>query len=326
MRIILDTNLWSSIGDERVTRSFDTLMKSRSLKVVVPPSTLLEVSRLPVADARDRIINALARGPRQRLPTEAQSESDEIVSEARRVRPGWMLRMPNTAFVWSLNNFWTKKIWRTALEDSEPIHKHELRQTAMHDAMVKAQKIQRKEMIRANFPVRPLTALTATPSPDNPRSQLPGWSGEPIEAWRINSRVIFWYQLAVVGGRAILTKEDATFADWIGAYVDLSRLRSSPEDFTKFWLYDVDRDALPRNWLRWAVNLVQSGFKVTSGNPVDEQHSAYLLDCDLFLSADTRYVSILEIVREDSPFDLAKPRLVRGDRNIPILDRIEAAL
>ena len=174
--------------------------------------------------------------------------------------------------------------------------------------------------------MRPLTALNVTPSPDNPRSQLPGWSGEPVEAWRVSSRVKFWHQLAVVGGRAILTKEDATFSDWIGAYIDLSKLRSSPEDFTKFWLYDVDRDALPRNWLRWAVNLVQSGFKVTAGNPVDEQHSAYLLDCDIFLSADTRYVSILEIVREDSPFGLAELRLVSGDRSIPVLDRFEAAL
>ena len=78
MRIMLDTNLWSSIGDEMATGSFDTLMKSRSLQVVVPPSTLTEVTRLPVPEARDRIIHALATGPRHRLPTEAQSESAEV--------------------------------------------------------------------------------------------------------------------------------------------------------------------------------------------------------------------------------------------------------
>ena len=130
----------------------------------------------------------------------------------------------------------------------------------------------------------------------------------------------------MIGGRAVLTKEDTTFADWVGAYVDLVRLRSNPEDFTQFWLHDVDRDAVPRNWLRWAVNLVQSGFKITRGNPADEQHSSYLLDCDLFLSADAKYISVLEIVREDSPFRIAEPRLVSGDHSLPILDRIEAAL
>ena len=309
-----------------VASSFDALVKSRSLRVVVPPSTLVEVLHLPKTEARDRIIRALAQGPRHRLPTEAQSMSDEIVSEARRVRPGWMRGMPDKAHIWSLNNSWTKKIWRAALEDSEPMHEYEIRQAAEIDSLVEAQRIQRRDTIGDNFSMRPLTALTATPDPNNPKSQLPGWSGEPIEAWRVFCRVLFWHQLAVIAGRAILTKEDTTFADWVGAYVDLSRLRSSPEDFTQFWLYDINRSALPRNWLRWAVNLMQLEFKVTHGNPADVQHSTYLFDGDLFLSADARYISVLEIVREDSPFSFAEPRLVSSDRNIPILDRLEAVL
>jgi hypothetical protein len=309
-----------------VAPSFDALMKSRSLQVVVPPSTLVEVLRLPKTEARDRIIQALAKGPRHRLPTEAKSISDEIVSEARRVRPGWMRSMPDTARVSSLNNAWTKKIWRAVLEDSEPMHEYEISMMAENEALVRAQRTQRRDLIESDFSMRPLTALTVTPDPSNPKSRLPGWSGEPVEAWRVSCRVLFWHQLVVIGGRALLTKEEATFADWVGAYIDLSRLRSSPEDFTRFWLYDVRRDALPRNWLRWAVNLMQLGFKVTPGNPADEQHSAYLLDGDLFLSADARYISLLGKVREDSPFEFAEPRLVSGDRNIPVLDRLEAVL
>jgi hypothetical protein len=72
--------------------------------------------------------------------------------------------------------------------------------------------------------------------------------------------------------------------------------------------------------------VMQLDFKVTPGNPADEQHSTYLLDGDLFLSADARYISLLGKVREDSPFNFAEPRLVSGDRNIPVLDRLEAAL
>ena len=192
-RIMLDTNLWSSIGDELVTRSFDALMQSNSMQVVVPPSTLLEVMRLPVAQARDRIINALGTGPRNRLPTEAQSESAEVVSEIRRTRPHWMRGMPDTARVWSLNNFWMNKILRAALEDSQRLHEYQMqqrRQMFERAAITSSQRIQRTEMIRANFPVRPLTALVISPDPDNPRSYLPGWSGEPVEAWRPSCRVI----------------------------------------------------------------------------------------------------------------------------------------
>ena len=327
MRIILDTNLWSSIGDEMVARPFDALMKSHSLEVMVPPSTLLEVMGLPVAEARDRIIHALGTGPRHRLPTEAQSESAEVVSEVRRTRHHWMRSMPDTTRVWSLNNFWTKQIWRAALENSQILYERGVGQLAERDAIISSQRTQRTEAIRTNFKMRHLAELTASPSPESPvQSDIPGWSGDPVEPWRVACRHVFWYYLVTIACRAVLTKEDATFADWVGAYVDLSRLRSSPEDFTRFWLYDVNRDAVPRNWLRWAVNFVQPAFKITPGNPFDEQHSSYLLDCDLFLSADARYISVLKIIYEESPFTIAEPRLVSGDRTLSVLDRIEASL
>jgi hypothetical protein len=181
-------------------------------------------------------------------------------------------------------------------------------------------------MLRDNFMVRPLTAILATPVPDVPDSYLAGWPGEPVELWRVECRNIYWHQLAVVAGQAFWTHEGTTIADWLGAYVDFSRLCTSPADFTRFWLYDVALNAVPRNWVRWAARLAQTFVKVTGGNPADEQHSSYLVDCDLFLSADVRYVSVLEIVRDDAPFPIAESRLVSGDRGTPVLDRIAAAI
>jgi hypothetical protein len=137
VRVILDTNLWSSIGDEGVARSFDAVVATRGFEVLLPPSTLLEIIRLPEMKARQRIITAVATGRRRRLPTEAQSESAEAVAEIRRVRPGWMRSMPDTARVASLNAFWTRRVWRQALED-------------------------------INFKIRPHTAMIATPLPEAP--------------------------------------------------------------------------------------------------------------------------------------------------------------
>ena len=39
MRIILDTNLWSSIGDERVTPAFDALMNRTPVTTCTTSST-----------------------------------------------------------------------------------------------------------------------------------------------------------------------------------------------------------------------------------------------------------------------------------------------
>jgi len=251
MRVILDTNIWSSIGDELVASHFDSLMKSHSVQVVMPPSILIEVLQLPNTEARERIIRALARGPRLRLPTEAQSMSDEIVTEVRRTRASWMRRMPGTARVWFLNNFWTKRVWREALENSDSMHEYGTHDEHLNDRLVAVQRTQRNDLLTSKFTVLPLTALTVTPNPDIPKSYVPGWQGEPAEAWRVFCCVLYWHQLAVVGGRAILTKEDATFSEWVGAYVDLSKLRSDQADFTRFWLYDVMLEAFSKSVRTW---------------------------------------------------------------------------
>lgn len=182
-------------------------------------------------------------------------------------------------------------------------------------------------MLKADFSVRPLTAIVIR-SDENPvpHPLLPGWSGEPVQAWRVITRFYYWYQLVTVAGRAIVTREDTTAADWVGAYLDLRRLAADAEDFTKFWLDEVELERMPRNWLRWAVDLMQNDTKITAGNPVDTQHATYLLDCDLFLSADARYIRTLQQVGEDAPFSFAEPRLVNGDSAVPILERILAAL
>jgi hypothetical protein len=309
-----------------VRKAFDSFLKSRSLDVVVPPSILVEVMNLPAPEARQRIIQALAQGPRQRLDTEAQSECAEVVSEAKRVRPQWLRSMPDTTKVWLLNNFWTKKIWRQAQENSQAFYDYQKGLMERHRILVDRQRDNRARMLQSDFRPRPLTKVMATPDPDASENYLAGWDGEPVEMWRVVNRDLYWYELNVVSRRAVFTKEDTTIADWVGSYIDLPSMRSNHPDFTKFWLQDVDLNGMRRNWLRWAVDLAQFDYKVTGGNPADSQHSAYLLDCDLFLSADARYVDVLKLVRNDASFSFAEPRLVSGDRTIPVLDRLAAAL
>ncbi|MCS7482686.1 hypothetical protein ACFFQW_46305 [Umezawaea endophytica] len=326
MKIILDTNIWSSIGDEGVVHEFNDLMRSCSLQVLMPPSTLVEVVRIPAAEVRQRIVHALVKGSKNRLPTEAESESNEVVDTIRKFRPQWMRRMPDTAKVASLNGFWTKRIWRAALEDSTPLYNYQLRHPGAQDYMVSQQKAQRKTLLRDQFQVRPLTALLATALPEAPESYIAGWSGSAVEPWRIESRDISWHELVDVAGPAMVTKEDATVADWVGAYVDLSQLRSDRADFTRLWVEDAQIEFMRRQWTRWAVRTMQTDRKVTNGNPADEQHSSYLVDCDLFLSADASYIAVLNAVREDAPFPFVEARLVSGDRTVPVLERIAAVL
>jgi hypothetical protein len=324
--VILDTNLWSYIGDEGVASEFDDFVRERRLEVLVPPSILVEVCRHSVRKLRDPIVRALATGPRRRLPTEAASESAELVAEIRRLRPEWMRRMPNTTKVASLNAFWTKQVWRKALTDSDGIYNYELAGRRLHEDLMRVQKAQRSQLLQTNFVLRPLTALETREGTVGFGREVDGWPEQPVEAWRISSFELYWHQLATVAGRAVVTNEDTTWADWVGAYVDLSVLRRSKSDFLRLWAHEVDLVSMRRNWIRWAVNILQASEKVTNGNPSDEQHSAYLVDCDVFLTADQRYASVVRAVGEDAPFEMAEPILVSGDREIPVIERIRAAL
>jgi hypothetical protein len=325
VRVLLDTNLWSRVGDEGSGRDLERLIEASAIEIVLPPSTLIEVVQLPVEEPRQRIIQVMASGRRRRLASEAEMEAREVVEEIRRHHPAWLRRFPDTGKVATLHGFWTKKIWREALIDASRLHEYQRGQSPTRDLLVGVQRAMRTEVIRTEFDPRPLTAVMATPNPMATEDYLMGWDGSPAEAWRVAARDVLWHAVRIAG-RAPVTKEDTTYADWLGAYVDLVALRRDAHVFTSFWLHEVDVRQVPRQWLRWAVNTAQSMFKVTGGNPADEQHSSYLVDCDLFLTADSRYVEVLKVVREDAPFQMADAVKVGGPSNAPIVNRIEKAL
>ena len=52
VRVILDTNVWTSIGERAEQTAFEALEDRLQITVVVPPPMLLEALRTPVAGPR----------------------------------------------------------------------------------------------------------------------------------------------------------------------------------------------------------------------------------------------------------------------------------
>ncbi len=100
----------------------------------------------------------------------------------------------------------------------------------------------------------------------------------------------------------------------------------SRAEFTQFWFESVQRPALRRCWLRWAVAHAQTLTKISAGNPRDAQHASYLLDCDLFMTADRRYAQTLQLVADVAQFTMAKVLLVSRKPSDPIVPAISEAL
>ena len=325
MRAMLDTNLWSSLGDDGSVKEFERFLIKHDLELVIPPSTLVEVIDIPHEEARSRIIQVMGRGPRRtRLRTEADFFGAEIVAVMRRTRPEWLHVISNPAAIARYRNFWLKGIWAQALVDSTSLHEYQAQHKHVHDHVVSRQRTNKGEMLNNKFTMGPLDGLIGEAAAGL-QTGVPEWSGEAAAAWRLNLAQLTWHQLAVIGPRASVTGEDRTLTDWVAPYVNVARVKLEAARFTSMWLDEAQIEEVPRNWLNWAVDMVQLTRKIGTGNPADAQHASYLLECELFLSADVRFLETLERIRHDSPFAFASTMVVSGDRDIATAERISAA-
>lgn len=311
MRVILDSNVWSYVGIEGSKAELESLSHSRRLSIRTPPATLLEVLRTKDVGKRDCIIDAMTSRHWVRLRTEVDVECEEFVAEARRKRPEWVRQLPLPGGPAVLRDFWTRGIWRQAAQDSAPLAARQPRITgSAEDQVFGALKQNSLSMREANWSTDDLTKVTYTATEEAPDSYLAGWHrGTPVAGWRVEGRDVFRHALAR-HDLMTLTRRDTTFGDWLAPYLHLDRVMQDPEDFTRFWLADVDEARMPRNWLRWVSGVALLEHKVTKSTGRDNQLACYLPDCDVFLSEDRRFVRALQRVKETAPIPLPEIRWV----------------
>lgn len=313
MRVILDTNVWTYIGERGETTSFEQLEDELALDIVIPPSILLEAARTPVPDIRDQIVRAMTRRRATRvhpLP-EARLEADEVAAEIRRLRPSWARHSPMTSRLPPLEAFWTRRIWQIAARDPAEIAQRELRTpTPADEQRILQTQLENKEAaMEAGFrfgKTGPWVDLAGQTG-----SQVAGWDGQRFEYWRYGVAIVWWYGLIVLPGRRAFGG-DTTLADWLGPWVRSDLIARDRESWNRLWYYETDAIELPRNWMREVIPWAQLGTKVGKGNPRDMQHASYLFDADVFVTADRRYAASLELVRTWAPVEFAKVVRIPG--------------
>ena len=146
-------------------------------------------------------------------------------------------------------------------------------------------------------------------------AEAEGWEpGSRVAPWRVDLLSVLRQALVLDPVRTVITGQAATYADWIGAYVNLDAVGNDLRSFGHMLLYEVDERHMPRSWLRRAVALVQHSMRLTPGNPVDAQLAAYLIDADLFVTNDRRFAMIIEAVRPSSliPYGIARYADIHG--------------
>jgi hypothetical protein len=272
-------------------------------EIQVAPAVVYEALRFKNITLRNALVKLMTHQVFLRLMPEAYSESLEILYEVRRLQPERLSISPDTSFLKRVEADWRKKsggFWVRARRSpsSEAGFLASLEGEMIDGAYAQA-KNARREIMESDWKRNPPMDKTLA-SFQNPVS---GWRGDKFEAWRGDSLTIVTYALRQIG---------APYRDWIGPIVDLDHgLLDSPQ-WVRFWLYEVDKAYLPRQWLRWATSFAQRFRKITPGTPADSQLSTYFTETDLVISADRILLEILEEVRPYSPCKLPTGLLIRG--------------
>jgi hypothetical protein len=317
--VILDTMVWSYIGDRGEIDAFEELEESLDLTVVVPPSILLEALRTPVEDVRASVVDAMTRkrGVREHPLPEARLESDELVSEARRLRALWVRSFPMTSRLAPLEAFWTRRLWQNAARNPGEVARIA---AATHDdnvteKIISIQRANKTAALDAGFHLS-AEQPWADFSGDAPAEVTVGWEGDRIEAWRVESALLFWRELVHVRRHARRFGGDKTYTDWIEPWLDLDLATRDRSSWNRFWYYDVRAESMPRCWIRALMPWAQLETRVEESGPRDAQHAAYLFDADCFVTADRRYARALGLLRNWTPRQFATVALVPASGSI----------
>ena len=325
--LILDTNVWTYIAKADEGDALRALARGNDIEVVVPPSMLMEALKTRDLSIRRMIVRAMTAPGWTHPPTEALQEAVEFVLEVRRCRPEWCRSHVNEDRVAALSRFWTEKIWKAARRAPERwAEAHHSVENQASQAVLDVQTHNRDALTGKQLEAGLLDRFVDTEDlPEAFRNAAPGTRAE---LWRFVNEQYYWTNLVhFLGRRRAGAVEDTSVLDWIEPYLDVDRISVDRESFIRFWLLEVARENVPRNWMRWAVEHAQLRRKLALSNGVDSQHTSYLFGIDYFATADKRFIDALDTVRRVSPRPFADTwRIIEQDGPIvPQLERLLAA-
>lgn len=235
---------------------------------------------------------------------DAYSECDEIKAEMRRLRPEWLLEHPNLGWYKRIRSDWKKAnggFWSRARH--APDTEHGYIAALDGDTIERARANARRQRQGTSDKDRTTLCQPLSTVMGRPAGPAAGWDGHAVEAWRLQA----WSFMT-----SSLGEEGSAYHDWLSGEIDLRFAMFGAADWTRFWFYDVGAPQLPRMWLRWSMEFMQSFHKVTDGTPVDAQIASYATDVDLIVSADSRFVAMCERCRREAPFKVADATSVGG--------------
>jgi hypothetical protein len=311
-RILLDTNVWRYLVDSDGLEAVYRAAKGADGAILACPAVLYEMLRCGDLSLRQRLVKAICRSRWIRMMPEAYEESMELLQETRRLRPLWLITSPNLREFNQLHADWRgeRGVWWRARRDAAEAGSwlEEVEGDLVSRARGGTVKLREEMRGQTPFERMELERWTAT-FPQQPA----GWDGKPVETWRAMTLQYF--------ASTLLTRDGAyaPVREWLQPWLDVRAIRGDLASLTRLILHDTDARRMPRNWLRWAVATLQATRATSPGSAVDNQIGSYLVDADVFVTADKVFAAIVQRLRTEAPVPIARARLVTSANCAAIL-------
>jgi len=302
--VLLDTNVWSYLAEHGAVDDLYLASRRGGAKIAVAPTVVEELKRTSDAARRLEAIEAVTRSCWTRLMPDAYSECAEVKAEIRRLRPAWVIKQPNLKEVNRLRYDWTKAkggYWERARHVIEPRRTDESMRNARELELARVETKEIRQRVAKGDQrngTQSIHAFAGLPDPGTP-----GWDGDPIDYWRLTSHYFFRSEMLVY---------TSPVREWIDSEIDVGAMMSDPASMNRLWFYEMDPVAVRRQWMRGAFNVMHMYRKVTPGTPGDAAMSTFLVEVDLFVSADKNFVELVNRCRKEAPFPVASAQRISG--------------
>lgn len=303
-RILLDTNVWSYASELNMGDALSRAAREAATEILVSPTVVEELKKIPDVKRRQAVLKLVTRPGWKRLMPEAYSECLEMKAEIKRLRPQWAISNPTFIEVNRLRYDWVRRsggFWeRAAKSIPDPVTDESMR-AEEELKLARLEAVEVRDRVKSSNQNLGHTHLQQIAH--EPKFDVRGWNGTPVDYWRAPSLYVFGAELEIYA---------SPYREWLDNEVDVMSMLNDRESMNRLWYHELDARNVPRQWMRGAFEFLMAWHKVTPGTPGDCALAAYLLDADVVVSADKNFVHFANRCHAEAPFQSAKAVKVRG--------------
>ncbi|GAP12726.1 hypothetical protein LARV_00462 [Longilinea arvoryzae] len=290
MKLYFDTNVYDFIHEKQEAQSVREYLATKGYEVLASDINIYEIWAIPDRDLCTSQLSVLT-SVANNYDSKPQSwrQANEVLSEVMKLRPYWIEKSPKVNLVLQEKMFLKSHLenWTRAKEPFIPpasqyaIYKRDYEKGIAKEA--ESQRALRQFILKYGNDLR----INLVKQKDTDRHCLlsEDLPFGPENFWRFGCWKIFY--------DAIVKRipESRDYADWLLPYIK-DKSFTSPS-YSVFWMENVRAEKVQKNRISSLVDFYQVKHKIGHGNFGDQMHACYLLDVDIFVTADKPYYKVL---------------------------------